>query len=827
MTSVMLSGVTRGGGLSLWDCGAAAAGDGSSVSINQEKLPNLVHFSAITSSTAAAASDGLGKSTWNWDTSALANPIKGCKAVLLTTLSAGSSASAAAVSTKIEIPILKGSIQALAFTHKTMKLLAIGLESKVILYDLSHQKVRKELAFYQQQQQQSGHRQNQRLTCLAVNAKDSHLAVGCNDGTLHVLNAISGVASAPVISKKPAYMEALAYNPWRASMLAGCDESGAVTLWDCNANKAVQTFSGHRAPASGLVFSPINNTLIVSAGLDKKCNFYDSQSKRQLSSIKTSDPLTSLDMNQDGLTLALGDTKGQISVYDLRSTRDPLCSFKAATAAAASGQGHQAAAAAAKNATVSDLSFMPRTAGGDQLVSRRGGSKGQNRNRNVLNNEAKENVAASRPLPASSSATTKVLTPSSSSIHPDVTSESPLTTPARSKDDSINSLFSPIRDSPVPVFQSVASSGLGGSQMAPSVSVSSLRRASTDSVFSPLKEQSFNISGGGGGLQLSKDSGLLNGGSYCRTPKTAPSSNFNSPLTCIREEGPISPVKGLAQSPSLVGEKQLSIAKQFANEDSDDTDFQRKTDAKSELQSKVSEKESILNYNRPACMRTDSPKINRPSVSAMEFTDTSSPRVPPPPPAPQPQPTTPSAVHGVQTSYGGSGGDPMLSKSCSQTSIASEQQPSQMSDIRAMLLAFPKMMSSSSASVAAAALPSGATFSPPPNASAGSSGGGGEELKKLGGGGQPENGDSQMQLHRDYLRGMQCEALDDFYTDIKRHLWHLDYTLVRNFQDVHDHLEEVREDFRIQNEQLMAENQRLREENESLKKTRRFYQEPH
>ena len=47
------------------------------------------------------------------------------------------------------------------------------------------------------------------------------------------------------------------------------------------------------------------------------------------------------------------------------------------------------------------------------------------------------------------------------------------------------------------------------------------------------------------------------------------------------------------------------------------------------------------------------------------------------------------------------------------------------------------------------------------------------------GAGEEEGG---MGLHHKYLRAMQSEALDDFYTDIKRHLWHLDYTLVRNFQ---------------------------------------------
>ena len=43
-------------------------------------------------------------------------------------------------------------------------------------------------------------------------------------------------------------------------------------------------------------------------------------------------------------------------------------------------------------------------------------------------------------------------------------------------------------------------------------------------------------------------------------------------------------------------------------------------------------------------------------------------------------------------------------------------------------------------------------------------------------------------------------------------------------QDMHDHIEQVRNDFRAQNEALQEENRKLREENEALKKTRKFYQ---
>ena len=89
----------------------------------------------------------------------------------------------------------------------------------------------------------------------------------------------------------------------------------------------------------------------------------------------------------------------------------------------------------------------------------------------------------------------------------------------------------------------------------------------------------------------------------------------------------------------------------------------------------------------------------------------------------------------------------------------SQKIDSQMSDIRAMMLAFPDTMSATASAAA-----SGASAAADSSSS------------------QQDGEGEQLGLHHKYLRAMQSEALDDFYTDIKRHLWHLDYTLVRNFQ---------------------------------------------
>lgn len=53
-----------------------------------------------------------------------------------------------------------------------------------------------------------------------------------------------------------------------------------MVLWDSNTQKEIHIFdSAHKAPGSGLAFSPASELLVVSVGLDKKIVCYDTASK--------------------------------------------------------------------------------------------------------------------------------------------------------------------------------------------------------------------------------------------------------------------------------------------------------------------------------------------------------------------------------------------------------------------------------------------------------------------------------------------------------------------------------------------------------------------
>ena len=72
----------------------------------------------------------------------------------------------------------------------------------------------------------------------------------------------------------------LQYSYYKKSLLACSSDSGIVALWDTTTRQLVHKFDEHVVPSMGLAFSPVNETLLMSIGLDKKVVCYDTGSKR-------------------------------------------------------------------------------------------------------------------------------------------------------------------------------------------------------------------------------------------------------------------------------------------------------------------------------------------------------------------------------------------------------------------------------------------------------------------------------------------------------------------------------------------------------------------
>ena len=174
------------------------------------------------------------------------------------------------------------------------------------------------------------------ISSLAFNTGDSHLAAGDLNGDIF-LHSMANPKSTSVLkpssynsnhtsSSSPQAIKSIQFSPFKRSILASCGDDGIVHVWDWINLQLITPPLGscHRAPATGIAFSPFNHLLLASCGLDKRALFFDVSEKKAVKTIKTEHPLTSMAFMDDGITVALGSSKGYIYIYDLRHSSLPV-----------------------------------------------------------------------------------------------------------------------------------------------------------------------------------------------------------------------------------------------------------------------------------------------------------------------------------------------------------------------------------------------------------------------------------------------------------------------------------------------------------------------
>lgn len=188
-----------------------------------------------------------------------------------------------------------------------------GLDQCVHIWDLKTARLHRSLKDHKEE-----------VTCVSFNANDNYVASGSTSGDLVLHSLTTNLSSKPFGHGSDQPIHDLHLSVVKRSLLGSVSDSGTVVLWDANTQKELHVFdAAHKAPGSGLVFSPSSNLLVVSVGLDKKIVCYDTASKIVLRSIRVDSPLTSVDFTPDGTGVVVGSTRGKIYQYDLRNSSAP------------------------------------------------------------------------------------------------------------------------------------------------------------------------------------------------------------------------------------------------------------------------------------------------------------------------------------------------------------------------------------------------------------------------------------------------------------------------------------------------------------------------
>ncbi|KAM8780058.1 protein NEDD1 isoform 1-T2 [Rhynchonycteris naso] len=201
----------------------------------------------------------------------------------------------------------------------SMYLVSGGLNNTVNIWDLKSKRVHRSLKDHKDE-----------VTCVTYNWNDCYIASGSLSGEIILHSVTTNFSGTPFGHGSNQPVRHLKYSFFKKSLLGSVSDNGLVTLWDVNSQSPYHNFDNtHKAPASGICFSPVNELLFVTIGLDKRIILYDTSSKKLVKTLLADTPLTAVDFMPDGATLAIGSSRGKIYQYDLRMLKSPVKTINA------------------------------------------------------------------------------------------------------------------------------------------------------------------------------------------------------------------------------------------------------------------------------------------------------------------------------------------------------------------------------------------------------------------------------------------------------------------------------------------------------------------
>ncbi|XP_054798289.1 protein NEDD1 [Prosopis cineraria] len=210
---------------------------------------------------------------------------------------------------------IEESIMAISFSNKASRYLCSGGSGQVVrIWDLQRKRCIKWLR---------GHTST--ITGVMYNCKDEHLASIGLSGDLILHNLASGSRAAELKDPNEQVLRVLDYSRISRHLLVTAGDDGTVHLWDTTGRSPkVSWLKQHSAPTAGISFSPSNDKIIASVGLDKKLYTYDTSSRRPSSCISYEAPFSSLAFRDDGWMLAAATSNGRVAFYDVRGKPQPF-----------------------------------------------------------------------------------------------------------------------------------------------------------------------------------------------------------------------------------------------------------------------------------------------------------------------------------------------------------------------------------------------------------------------------------------------------------------------------------------------------------------------
>lgn len=200
--------------------------------------------------------------------------------------------------------------------HNSRYLLSGSEDSSVHIWDLKNRKIFRSFP---------GH--TCPVTSVTCNYADQWLVSGGRDGSIIVHSVDSSTPrhflQDPSDQPKPA-INRLCFSQVEKGQFGSVSEDGTACVWSVESQRLLNKYSTpHTGPATDLCFSPSNNMLMISVGMDCRIKCYDIQTRKIVTEVSAPSPLSSVTMLKDGSTLLAGGADGKLYVYELRTVKYP------------------------------------------------------------------------------------------------------------------------------------------------------------------------------------------------------------------------------------------------------------------------------------------------------------------------------------------------------------------------------------------------------------------------------------------------------------------------------------------------------------------------
>eukprot|EP00803_Ostreobium_quekettii_P002971 evm.model.scf_1194EXC.5 EVM.evm.TU.scf_1194EXC.5 scf_1194EXC:28017-39546(-) len=204
-------------------------------------------------------------------------------------------------------------VQSLMFATDFKYIISGGKDGNVILWHLRRQTPNVVI---------TDHRQP--VTALAVSSSMGYLASASAAGEVFVysLPQIKKFGKYYSNTSDPKRCLAFSRDASDTVVVAG-DDCGRVFVWDAVGRMVRAVERWHEKRVSGIEFSMASNSVLYTAGMDKRFVAWDSRGGKKIIH-EMSAPITCMSCKGDGAYIAFGTTGGEVLVHDIRRLNKPL-----------------------------------------------------------------------------------------------------------------------------------------------------------------------------------------------------------------------------------------------------------------------------------------------------------------------------------------------------------------------------------------------------------------------------------------------------------------------------------------------------------------------